>query len=117
MTRGVRETIRAGAALSALLAAFGGCHGFTGASAGSARERSPSSRPPRIVRPVMFDTPEADRILSAMQIFPPDNPWNRDVSALPVNPRSKAIVASIGADEHFDYNLDMNFVLVPPDFP
>ena len=32
-----------------------------------------------ITAPVLFDTPEADRILAAMQIFPPDNPWNEDV--------------------------------------
>ena len=31
---------------------------------------------PPITAPVLFDTPEADRILSAMQIFPPGNPWN-----------------------------------------
>ena len=40
---------------------------------------------PPITAPVMFDTPEADRILSAMQIFPPDNPWNEDISTRPVD--------------------------------
>ncbi len=30
--------------------------------------------------------------------FPPDNPWNTDVSGLPVHPRSDALVASIGSD-------------------
>jgi hypothetical protein len=81
------------------------------------RAPAPARPVPTITRPVMFDTPEADRILSAMEIFPPDNPWNEDVSALPVLPNSKAIVASIGADEHLAYNLDMNFVLVPRDQP
>ncbi|MCE9526806.1 MAG: hypothetical protein K8R36_12215 [Planctomycetales bacterium] len=37
----------------------------------------PSVRPggklPPIKKPVLFNTPEADRILEAMQIFPPDN--------------------------------------------
>jgi hypothetical protein len=65
----------------------------------------------------MFDTPEADRILAALQVFPPDNPWNQDISALPVHANSAAIIASIGKDKHIDYNLDMNFVLVPPDQP
>ena len=37
------------------------------------RERPPI---PDIDRPVMFNTPEADRILSSLQVFPPDNPWN-----------------------------------------
>ena len=78
---------------------------------------SAQTRPPlpKLTRPVMFDTPEADRILAALQVFPPDNPWNQDVSALPLHPNSAAIIASIGMDKHIDYNLDMNFVLVPPD--
>jgi hypothetical protein len=35
---------------------------------------------PLITKPVLFDTPEADRILEAMQVFPADNPWNQDIS-------------------------------------
>ncbi len=31
--------------------------------------------------------------------FPADNPWNRDVSADPVDPRSDALLASIGIDK------------------
>jgi hypothetical protein len=70
---------------------------------------------PKLTAPVMFDTPEADAILSAMQIFPPDNPWNQDISGMPVQANSKALVASIGADKPLGYNLDMGFILVPPD--
>jgi hypothetical protein len=70
--------------------------------------------PPRIERPVLFDTPEADCILARMSVFPPDNPWNEDVSRLPVDPDSESIIATIGADEHLDFNFDMNFVIVPP---
>jgi hypothetical protein len=67
--------------------------------------------------PILFDTPEADRLLERLQIFPPDNPWHEDVSARPVAPDSAAIVASIGADKALGYNLDMNFVIVPPSQP
>jgi hypothetical protein len=70
---------------------------------------------PKITKPVLFDTPEADRILEAMQVFPADNPWNEDVSRWPVHPRSGRIIASIGASKPFRYNPDMGFVLVPPD--
>jgi len=35
--------------------------------------------------------------LHGRQIFPPDNPWNRDVSNDSVDPKSDAIIASIGA--------------------
>ena len=65
----------------------------------------------------MFDTPEADRILAGLQVFPPDNPWNEDISTRPVAPDSAAIIASIGAEKSLGYNLDMNFVIVPPDQP
>jgi hypothetical protein len=34
-------------------------------------------------------------------VFPADNPWNQRVDRLPVDPRSDAIVAAIGADEPF----------------
>jgi len=70
-----------------------------------------------IESPVMFDTPEADRILTAMQVFPPDNPWNENIADRPVDPMSDAIVGSIGRDGRLGFNLDMNFVIVPPNQP
>jgi len=70
-----------------------------------------------IKHPVMWDTPEADALLASMQIFPPDNPWNQDVSGMPVHPDSARMIASVGADKQLEYNLDMNFVIVPPDYP
>jgi hypothetical protein len=78
---------------------------------------APRPRPPmpKITAPVMFGTPEADRILEAMQVLPPDNPWNQDVSRLPVAKDSALLVATIGADRSLGYNLDMGFILVPPD--
>jgi hypothetical protein len=69
---------------------------------------------PAITQPVQFGTDEADRILAALQVFPPDNPWNQDISALPVDPSSARIIASVGADTRLGYNLDMGFVIVPP---
>src|SRR5262245_61380853 len=47
-------------------------------------------------RPVPFDSVEADRILEALQVFPPPNPWNEDMSRRPVVSNSRAIIASIG---------------------
>src|SRR5438094_10549703 len=70
---------------------------------------------PAITKPVMFNTPEADQILAALQVFPPDNPWNEDISKLPVHPASAKMIAGIGADKKLAYNLDMGFILVPPD--
>jgi hypothetical protein len=70
---------------------------------------------PPITEPVLFHTPEADAILPALEVFPPDNPWNQVVAEWPVHPRSRQIIASIGVDKPFRYNDDMAFVLVPPD--
>lgn len=74
----------------------------------------PRPKMPAITRPVMFNTPEADRILAALQVFPADNPWNTDISKWPLHPNSKNIIASIGPGKPFRYNPDMSFILVPP---
>jgi hypothetical protein len=68
----------------------------------------------RIVHPVMFNTPDADRILSTLQVFPADNPWNQDISNRPLLPNSNAMIATVGLDKPLAYNLDMAFILVPP---
>lgn len=76
-----------------------------------------AAKMPAITQPVLFDTPEADAICSALEVFPPDNPWNQLVDAWPRHPNSDAIIASIGRDKPFRYNPDMGFVLVPPNQP
>lgn len=84
-------------------------------------QRHSSGRPlpplPEIREPVSLGTEAADRILSALQVFPADNPWNQDISRWPVHPDSRAIVASMGGDKPLRYNTDMAFILVPPDQP
>ena len=70
---------------------------------------------PRITKPIQFDTPEADAVMAALQVFPTDNWWNRDISALPVHADSAKMIAAIGAEKPLEYNLDMGFVIVPPD--
>jgi hypothetical protein len=80
--------------------------------------RHSSGRPlpamPKITAPVLFNTPEADKILAALQVFPADNAFNEDVSKLPVHPNSNKILASIGRARPLRFNWDMGFVLVPP---
>ena len=77
--------------------------------------RLKTAKMPRFERPLQFDTPEADAILSALEVFPPDNPWNIPVDAWPAAPNSKAIIAAIGGSKPLRYNPDMGFVLIPPD--
>lgn len=74
-----------------------------------------AAKMPPITAPVLFHTPEADAIASALEVFPPDNPWNQVVEDWPVHPNSKNIIASIGADKPLRYNADMGYVFVPPD--
>jgi hypothetical protein len=72
---------------------------------------------PPITKPVLFCTPEADAICSALEVFPADNPWNQVVSNWSLHPNSKNIIESIGPQKPLRYNADMGFVLVPPNQP
>jgi len=76
-----------------------------------------SAKMPKITEPVEFFTPTADQILTALEVFPPDNAWNTLVEDWPVHPNSRNIVTSIGDDKPLRYNTDMSFILVPPDQP
>lgn len=74
-----------------------------------------AAKMPKITKPVLFCTPEADAICSSLEVFPPDNPWNQLVEDWPVHPNSNAIIGSIGPEKPFRYNPDMGFIFVPPD--
>lgn len=74
-----------------------------------------AAKMPKIDKPISFDTPEADAILAALEVFPEDNPWNLVVADWPLHPKSKDIVTSIGLNKPLRYNPDMSFVLIPPD--
>jgi hypothetical protein len=62
----------------------------------------------------------------SFQVFPPDNPWNTDISGFPVHPMSDQYISSIGADKnlHPDFGTvyqgapnGIPFVVVPGDQP
>src|SRR6185436_7636134 len=84
---------------------------------GAPREEAHVARMPKFAKPVMFNTPEADAILSALQVFPKNNPWNEDISKRPVHPDSDRIIAAIGKEKTVRCNLDMAFILVPATQP
>ncbi len=77
-------------------------------------ERIRAAKMPVIDKPVVFDTPEADAILAALEIFPPEHAFNQRVTDWPLHPKSQEIVASVGVDKPFRGNTDMNFILLPP---
>lgn len=73
-----------------------------------------AEKPPKFDKAIDFDTPEADAILSALEIFPPDNAWNLVVSDWPLHPKSKKMIDTVGGNKPLRYNPDMNFIIVPP---
>ncbi|MCE9609026.1 MAG: PKD domain-containing protein [Chthoniobacter sp.] len=73
---------------------------------------------PVVTQPVLFNTPEADAVVAAMQIVPVTSAWNEDVSRLPLLANSDAMVAQITADLAANRRTlrpfyEMNYVLVP----
>ena len=89
----------------------------TGTSPAGDPPTPPGKTLPKIKQPVLFNTPEADEILEAMQIFPPDNPWNEDISQRPVAANSAKMIATMEPNRHLYFNSDMGFIIVPPDQP
>ena len=77
-------------------------------------DRIRASAMPSFDEPVLFDTEHADEILAALEVFPPDNPWNIPIDQWPVAKNSNAMIKAIGADKPLRGNTDMAFVLVPP---
>ena len=72
---------------------------------------------PDIKTPLMFDTPESDAVLAALQVFPKNNAWNEDISKAPVLPESDRMIAHIGADKHAFVDFSFNFIFVPTTQP
>ncbi|WP_367873381.1 hypothetical protein [Luteolibacter sp. Populi] len=81
---------------------------------------------PAVAAPILFNTPQADAVVSAMQIMPLDSPWNEDVSRRPVLSNSDAMVSRITSDLVTGVNAnrgflwlfeEMNFALVPDNQP
>ena len=77
---------------------------------------------PVVTNSTLFNTTNADAVLSAMQIFPVTNPWNEDISQRPVLTNSDAVMAQIANDLQAARRTlrafkEMNFVLVPDSQP
>lgn len=84
---------------SVWLAGCGGGGGSDGAAASSA---SPSQGAAAAASGATYGNLSAASLganasLNGALPFPADNPWNRDISGLPVDPNSDALIASIGA--------------------
>src|SRR3954464_7642097 len=72
---------------------------------------------PVVTASTLFNTPQADAIVSAMQIMPVTNPWNEDISRRPVLTNSAAMIAQVKSDLQASRQTlrpfyEMNYVLV-----
>jgi hypothetical protein len=77
---------------------------------------------PVVTNAILFDTSNADAVVSAMQIYPISNAWNERVSFLPVLSNSTAMIAQIISDLATNRRTlitfqEMNYVLVPTNQP
>ncbi|HUU43252.1 MAG TPA: hypothetical protein VMX57_05700, partial [Planctomycetota bacterium] len=79
------------------------------------RKEEEKAETPTITKPVMFNTVEADDLLSRMRLVPKDSPWLWDVSELPVARNSKPMIAAVGANDSVRAVWEMAFVIVPRD--
>jgi len=73
---------------------------------------------PVVTTPTLFNTPQADAIVSAMQIFPVTNPWNEDISRRPLLANSATMISQLKSDlsstrQTLRPFYEMNYVLVP----
>src|SRR5882672_4676887 len=73
---------------------------------------------PVLTNAVLFNTPAADAIVAAMQVFPVDSAWNEDISRRPALANSDAMIAQISSDLFANRRTlrafkEMNFTLIP----
>ncbi len=78
--------------------------------------------PPVVTNAILFNTTDADAVVSATQILPATNPWNEDATRRPVLTNSDAMIAQISADllasrQTLRLFQEMNFVLAPDSQP
>ena len=84
---------------------------------------SPAQTPP-ITRPRSVTT-NAPRLpdlgpgasLHGARLFPPDNPWNQDISNAPIDPNSARLIASIGVDAVLHPDFGTTYRGVPNGIP
>ena len=72
---------------------------------------------PKFDKPLMFNTRQADEVLKHVQVFPANNPFNEDISGRPVAANSDAMIATMKDRKNLAYNLDMTYIIVPPEQP
>jgi len=77
---------------------------------------------PVVTNAILFNTTNADAVVSALQIFPVTNPWNECISNRPALVNSDAMITQINSDVGSSHRRlsvfqEMNFVLLPDNQP
>jgi hypothetical protein len=79
---------------------------------------------PVVSQPLLFNTAEADAVISTLQLMPRDSAWNEDISQRPLLPNSDAMIARVKSDlavisgrQNLRPFFEMNYVLVPDHQP
>lgn len=80
---------------------------------------------PTISGEIQQNTPQADAVMAALQFLPTDNPWNEDISQLPLASYSDAMIAQLRADSTSTYNnatglriwLSFPYIIIPNSQP
>lgn len=77
---------------------------------------------PVVTNAILFNTTNADAVLSTLQIFPVTNPWNECISNRPVMANSTAMISQITNDlatnrQTLRVFKEMNFILAPDSQP
>ena len=86
---------------------------------------TPMATPTPVTRPRTVSSSNSGRqtdlgpgaSLHGKQLFPPDNPWNQDISNAPVDPNSNRIIAAIGADDRLHPDFGTVYRGVPNGIP
>lgn len=79
-----------------------GCNASRGRREGGHARSAPVLQPtpePAATPPPFVPEAGISESLGGRRLFPDDNPWNTDISGLPVDPRSDTYIAAIGADQ------------------
>ena len=79
----------------------------------AAEAKPKAAKLPKFPEPLVFNTPQADAVMSALQLFPATSAWHEDISRLPVLANSQRMIDRIGADKKLAWNSDMAFIIVP----
>lgn len=75
-----------------------------------------------VTTPILFNTPEADAVVSSLQIFPVTSAWNEDISLRPLLANSDQMISQIISDldparRTLRVFFEMNYVLAPDNQP